>query len=148
LVFTAVLVAIGFVAFLSSSGKLPWLSNKNSQLTGTWFRIGDKAEGTAVQVAQVGEQHEARATLVAEHLRKFGFTEDDLIWREIERLDENRYRGKVLYKETEQPSGKVIKTFYREHDFFLEPPDTLRSRSLASGSEVMGTEQVWRRLKD
>jgi len=148
LVSTAMLVAVAFMVFLPGSGNFLGLGSDSSDLAGTWFRIGDKAEGTAVEVSLVGEQYEARAALIAEHLRKFGFTEDDLMWREIERLDENRFRGKVLYKETEQPSGKVIKTFYREHDFFFEPPDTLRSRSLASGNEVMGTEQVWRRLKD
>ena len=142
-----VVVALGLFSVRDQIKEIAGISSE-ADLSGTWFRIGDKAEGTAVVVSSVGEGYEARANLVAEHLQKFGFTENDLLWREISRLDKNHYRGKVLYKQTELPSGKVIRTFYKEHDFFLDSPNLLRTRSLASGDEVIGTEQVWKKLED
>jgi len=142
-----VVIAVGLFSVRDQIKEIAGNSSE-ADLSGTWFRIGDKAEGTAVVVSAVGEGYEARASLVAEHLQKFGFTENDLLWREISRLDTNHYRGKVLYKQTELPSGKVIRAFYKEHDFFLDAPNLLRTRSLASGDEVIGTEQVWKKMED
>ncbi len=119
--------------------------NNRDPILGQWERYGDDAEGTVVQVERAGNWRHARLIKVAGVLKELGFAEDDIKWRDIEPMGNNRWRGKDLIKEIDS-TGTIVKTEYIDVYYTLIDENILEVRWFASDKWTIGSLQRWRRI--
>ena len=119
---------------------------QKNPLVGRWERYGDEAAGTIVEVEEYGNLCHAKLFKVAGVLKKLGFAENDIKWRDIEPMGENKWQGKDLIKEIDA-LGNIASVEYKDVYYMLIDKTELEIRWFAKEQEIVGIAQRWRRIK-
>jgi hypothetical protein len=120
----------------------------NRRFLGRWERMGDKSEGSIVEIARVGKYFEGKLIRVRGESVKFGFKEQEANWKEIARIAEKTYKGNVLWKKINTGvKGKILKTGYSEFKFVLKGKDGLRLYNLSGIKFKAGNTSTYRKIQ-
>jgi hypothetical protein len=115
-------------------------------LIGQWERFGDDAAGAIVMVEKVGDVYHGKLLLPVGMLTELGFTPNEIKWRDMEQVGDDKWRGQDLIKVVDF-DGTIISAGYDDVYFTKLEKDVLEVRKFAKGTEIIGTVQKWRRIK-
>ena len=115
-------------------------------LLGQWERFGDEAEGAIVMVEKVGDVYHGKLLKPVGMLTELGFTQNEIKWRDIAQVGDDKWRGQDLIKVVDF-DGTILSADYDDVYFTKLENDVLEVRKFAKGTEIIGTVQKWRRIK-
>lgn len=118
---------------------------KNPML-GRWERYGDGAAGSVVEVDNKGQVCNGRLIKVGGVLNELGFYENDIKWRDIVPMADNKWKGRDLIKQLDT-TGTLANVEYKDVYFTLINNQELEVRWFAHEEEFVGTIQRWKRIQ-
>ena len=120
--------------------------NKQDKLVGKWERYGDPLAGMTIEITNIGGSFKAEVIASPDSVQQRGFFVGDIKWRNIKRIEENKYEY-VDLKKTPIPYSEPIR-FQSDNGLArLEfKNDTIvKTRIFAKGNEDFGAETIWKR---
>jgi len=141
---TAIKTGKLFLLLFLISGLLFSCSRKEDMLIGTWERIGDDLKGMQITIKNDTKEYYGVIGYVTDSNKYCGFIMDDIKWKSIKYVNENRYMLEDLAK-TITPSGEIVKIYYTHSFITLVNPNLINVRSEAKGPELE-TGSVWKKI--
>ncbi len=118
------------------------LLRQECHLPGRWERMGDDFAGCVLTIPLpegFGGEMSARITVCPARMKDYGWIENELKWKGIQRVSKNTYTLGDLHKEYDAGHGIVSRLNYVDSQLIFTAPDTI----------AVGTShhrQTWRRL--
>jgi hypothetical protein len=119
--------------------------NENKQIVGKWKRIGDDLVGMQVEIVENNSNLKATIIHLADNDSLLPFAEGDVKWKEFIKTSDSTYDFKDLSK-YQQTFGSIFENKY-EDGYMIFKNDTIKTRSFSKGEEIVGTSQLWIKLK-
>lgn len=120
--------------------------NHQDKLIGKWERYGDPLAGMTIEVTNVGGSFKAEIVAAPDSIQLSGFYVGDIKWRDIKKIEENKYEYVDLKKTgipyTDPPRFKSDNGLARLE---LVGDTIVKTRIFAKGNEDFGAETTWKR---
>jgi hypothetical protein len=129
-----------FIVFLIVS------CQQKEKLLGKWERYGDPLSGMIIEISNIGGSFKAEIISAPDSVQQKGFFIGDIKWRDIKKIDKNKYEY-VDLKKTGIPYSEPIR-FKSENGLArleLIDDSIIKTRLFAKGDEDYGTETSWKR---
>jgi len=114
-------------------------------ILGTWERHGDELKGMRLKVTQNSSAISAELIKLPES-GDTTFTLGDTKWRDIKKVDNGKYvfgdLSKYVYS-----YGSLFQNRY-EDSYLTIVGDNIKTRGFAKADEIVGTEQIWKRVAE
>ena len=118
---------------------------RNDKIIGVWEREGDAFAGMKVEVIRSGNNLNGIIIYSPEYSKTRGFVENDIKWKDIKNIEVDSYEFKSLQKTTDN-YGNIINVDYVLTRLEIKN-NIIKTRLYSKGSENIGTEQIWIRVK-
>lgn len=119
--------------------------NSRDNLIGRWQRIGDQLSGMQIDISKVNSIYSATIVRLADNDSLLPFAIGDIKWKNIRLTGENKYDYEDLQKYQEQ-FGSLFTNKYQD-SYLTVSNDTIKTRVFSKGEEIVGTSQIWIRVK-
>ena len=119
----------------------------NDKIIGTWERYGDVLEGMRIKVVKEGEHLKGTIIYSTDFSKERGFAEGDVKWKNIKKMTDAKYEYEDL-KKTRVPYSDLFEPSYGLSNLELVSENEIYTRVFSKGTEYVGTEQKWKRVKD
>ena len=120
--------------------------NHQDKLIGKWERFGDPLAGMTIEITNIGGSFKAEIITSPDNVLERGFFAGDIKWRDIKKIDDNKYEY-VDLKKTAIPYSDPIR-FQSDNGLArleFESDTIIKTRIFAKGNENYGAETIWRR---
>ena len=122
---------MNFLFFLLPTGECP---------EGLWMRKGDRFDGCVLRVEKLGTELVGRLVVLPESMRRAGWVEGDLKWRNIAREHSGGWRMQDLRKHYDTRAAMVTMVDYCEYKLTVGMSGKLR---LHTGGHAFFPAQRW-----
>ena len=115
-------------------------------MIGKWERFGDPLAGMTIEITNIGGSFKAEIITSPDNVLERGFFAGDIKWRDIKKIDDNKYEY-VDLKKTAIPYSDPIR-FQSDNGLArleFESDTIIKTRIFAKGNENYGAETIWRR---
>jgi len=137
---------IASIAFILFNLLLFTSCNNQDKLVGKWERYGDPLAGMTIEITNIGGSFKAEIIASPDSVQQRGFFVGDIKWRDIKKIEENKYEY-VDLKKTAIPYSEPIR-FQSENGLArleFENDTIIKTRIFAKGNEAYGAETIWKR---